>query len=158
MYPIQATTMKTTTLILLSLISLTTRAQSSARTEETFLGVPVIMHHVTVNPGDTVRLGNNAYITELYMISKGDYLVYNEGQPFLYPDAGAEHIVHRNEGEFEVDGEKKMKTFDREGNERYADEMVVSKNASFHLYYFTLAGSEKLNINAALLSTDTMTR
>jgi len=150
--------MKTTTLIFMSLICLASRAQSSAKTEETFLGVPVIMHHVTVNPGDTIRLGQNAYITELYMIRTGDYVVYNQGQPFLYPDAGASHVVHRNEGEYEVDGEKKMKTFDREGNERYADEMVVSRNASFHLYYFTLAGTDKINIDTSVLSTETIVR
>jgi hypothetical protein len=147
--------MKTTTLILLSLICLSTRAQSSAKTVEMFLGVPVNMHYVTVKAGDTVELGSNAYITEIYMISKGDYIVFNGGEAFVYPDAGADHIVHRNEGVFEVDGMEKMKTFDREGNERFADEMIVSKNATFHLYYFTLAENEKpdLDINAALLTT-----
>jgi len=118
------------------------------------------MHHVTVNPGDTIQLGDRAYITELYMINKGDYIVYNEGQPFLYPDAGADHIVHRNEGVFEVEGVQKMKTFDREGNERYADEMVISKNATFHLYYFTLAEKDKLDIeiDPSLLKTENLSR
>jgi hypothetical protein len=144
--------MKTVSLVILSFFYLSSFGQTSSKVAEKFLGISVYVHHTVVNPGDSIVLPERAYIIELYVIEHGDYTVYNDGLPFVYPDnPQVNHIVHRNEGSFEVNGEVLTKAFDPEGNERYADQAIVSKKAKFHLYYFTLAEpKQKLDISPIL--------
>lgn len=131
--------MKTIATLILSFLGLAGYGQAGRSTSEIFLGVKVTVHYITLHPGDSVRLPAGSYIRDLHYIEHGDYIVYSGGAPFLYPDdPSVSHVVHRSEGGALIDGNWVERQFDPAGAERFTDDVVVSRNASFHLYYFTL--------------------
>ncbi len=132
--------------ILFSLFGLYASGQSNFKTEETFLGVPVVKHHTILKPGDSLHFPPGSYIIEMIVISPGDYTVYSDDSPMIYPDApGVRHIIHRNEGKFEMEGRIQEKIFDINGNEKYSDQAIVSNNGSFHVYFFTRAETTRIS-------------
>ena len=144
--------MKNLILFACTLFCLSVNGQTSFKAREKFLGVEVIKQHTILYPGDSLKLPGNSYIMEVIMISNGDYMVYSNNEPFYYPAAeGITNIIFRNEGSFVIEGQVTEKKFDPQGNERYGEEAVISKNACFHLYYFTPAPSIKINWKEVLI-------
>ena len=143
--------MKNCLLVLFTVACFQAIGQSNFKTKEIFLGVPVVRHHTILKAGDSLTLPPGAYIMELIVIQPGDYTVYSDNTPMVYPNApGVNHIIHRNEGRFEIEGNVKEKLFDSEGSEKFADQAIVSKKGSFHVYYFTLAVGPKISWKAAI--------
>ena len=138
--------MKNSLLLLFSIACLQGMCQSNFKTEEIFMGVPILRHHTILKAGDSLHLPAGAYIMEMIVIQPGDYTVYSDNEPMVYPKApGVKHVIHRNEGNFEMEDGIQEKIFDINGSEKYPDQAIISQKGSFHVYFFTLATNTKIS-------------